>query len=82
MTGIRQALLSIFALGGSFSSRMEAKDGSFGFDFSGTYTKVIEDSLIEYSFGRVSGILCERHIMMLPRSMYATQEDAGGDAGH
>lgn len=32
---------------------------------------------------RVSGILCERHTMMLPRSMYATQEeDAGGDAGH
>ena len=26
--------------GGAFSSRMEAKDGSFGFDFAGTYTKV------------------------------------------
>lgn len=37
--------------GGAFSSRMEAKDGSFGFDFEGTYTKVIEHSLIEYSFG-------------------------------
>jgi Activator of Hsp90 ATPase homolog 1-like protein len=24
--------------GGAFSSRMEAKDGSFGFDFAGTYT--------------------------------------------
>ena len=32
---------------------------------------------------RVSEILCERHTMMLPRSMYATQEeDAGGHAGH
>ena len=32
---------------------------------------------------RVSEILCERHTMMLPRSMYATQEeDAGCDAGH
>ena len=32
---------------------------------------------------RVSGILCEGHTMMLPRSMYATQEeDAGRHAGH
>lgn len=37
--------------GGSFSSRMEAKDGSFGFDFAGTYTKVVPNQLIEYSFG-------------------------------
>jgi uncharacterized protein YndB with AHSA1/START domain len=37
--------------GGAFSSRMEAKDGSFGFDFAGTYTKVIKHELIEYSFG-------------------------------
>jgi uncharacterized protein YndB with AHSA1/START domain len=37
--------------GGMFSSRMEAKDGSFGFDFAGTYTKVDEHNLIEYSFG-------------------------------
>jgi uncharacterized protein YndB with AHSA1/START domain len=26
--------------GGSFSYRMEAKDGSFGFDFAGTYRQV------------------------------------------
>lgn len=38
-------------VGGKFSSRMEAKDGSFGFDFAGTYTKLIENKLIEYSFG-------------------------------
>ncbi|MEN9894796.1 MAG: hypothetical protein RIR97_648, partial [Pseudomonadota bacterium] len=25
-------------VGGQYSSRMEAKDGSFGFDFAGTYT--------------------------------------------
>lgn len=37
--------------GGAFSSRMEAKDGSMGFDFAGTYTKVVENQLIEYSFG-------------------------------
>lgn len=37
--------------GGTFSSRMEAKDGSFGFDFAGTYTKIVECKLIEYTFG-------------------------------
>ena len=37
--------------GGAFSSRMEAKDGSFGFDFAGTYTKVVPHSVIEYVFG-------------------------------
>jgi uncharacterized protein YndB with AHSA1/START domain len=37
--------------GGAFSSRTEAKDGSMGFDFAGTYTKIIKHRLIEYSFG-------------------------------
>ena len=27
------------------------QDGSTGFDFAGTYTKIIEPKLIEYSFG-------------------------------
>jgi len=38
-------------VGGAFSSRMEAKDGSMGFDFAGTYTKVVEHKLIESTFG-------------------------------
>ncbi|WP_026605768.1 SRPBCC family protein [Methylocapsa acidiphila] len=38
-------------VGGEFTSRMEAKDGSFGFDFAGTYTKIIADKLIEFNFG-------------------------------
>jgi len=37
--------------GGAFSSRMEAKDGSMGFDFAGTYTRIVPNQLIEYSFG-------------------------------
>lgn len=37
--------------GGAFSSRMEAKDGSMGFDFAGTYTHVVPQHLIEYAFG-------------------------------
>lgn len=34
--------------GGRFVSRMEAKDGSFGFDFGGTYTKVVPLKSIAY----------------------------------
>ena len=37
--------------GGRFSSRMEAKDGSEGFDFEGTYTRVVPRKLIEYRMG-------------------------------
>jgi uncharacterized protein YndB with AHSA1/START domain len=35
-------------VGGTFSSRMEAKDGSAGFAFTGTYTNVVPHELIEY----------------------------------
>ncbi|KAA0971903.1 hypothetical protein FPY71_01890 [Aureimonas fodinaquatilis] len=38
-------------VGGTFSSRMEAKDGSMGFDFAGTYTAIKQHALIEYTFG-------------------------------
>jgi uncharacterized protein YndB with AHSA1/START domain len=38
-------------VGGVFSSRMEAKDGSMGFDFAGTYTVVAPHRLIEAAFG-------------------------------
>jgi uncharacterized protein YndB with AHSA1/START domain len=37
--------------GGIFLSRMEAKDGSFGFDFGGTYDEVKNLELIEYTLG-------------------------------
>lgn len=37
--------------GGAFSSRMEARDGSMGFDFAGTYTKVVPHERIECAFG-------------------------------
>jgi uncharacterized protein YndB with AHSA1/START domain len=37
--------------GGKFSSRMEAKDGSEGFDFEGEYTNIVTHELIEYAFG-------------------------------
>ncbi len=37
--------------GGKFSSRMEAKDGSMGFDFGGIYDDVIQNEYIEYTIG-------------------------------
>lgn len=44
-----------FREGGQFSSRMEAKDGSFGFDFAGEYTRIVPKELIEYTFGGRAG---------------------------
>ncbi len=41
--------------GGKFSSRMEAKDGSFGFDFAGEYTRVEPHQRIDYAFGDRTG---------------------------
>ena len=53
-------------VGGSFCSRMEAKDGSMGFDFEGTYTRIDEHELIECSFGgrtlRVEFIMGEQGV--------------------
>lgn len=37
--------------GGTFSSRMEAKDGSYGFDFEGVYDDVETNQLIAYTLG-------------------------------
>ena len=45
--------------GGTFFSRMEAKDGSMGFDFSGTFSKVIENQLIEYSMADGRSVVIE-----------------------
>jgi uncharacterized protein YndB with AHSA1/START domain len=37
--------------GGKFSSRIEAKDGSAGFDFEGTYTRIVPQQIGEYRLG-------------------------------
>lgn len=48
--------------GGKFCSRMEAKDGSFGFDFAGEYTNIVHHELIEYTFGdRVAAVNFVEH---------------------
>jgi uncharacterized protein YndB with AHSA1/START domain len=36
-------------VGGTFVSRMEAKDGSMGFDLKGTYTKIVPQQRIEFA---------------------------------
>jgi uncharacterized protein YndB with AHSA1/START domain len=38
-------------VGGSFLSRMEAKDGSYGFDFGGVYDEIENHKLIAYTMG-------------------------------
>lgn len=38
-------------VGGKFSSRMEAKDGSMGFDFGGVYDEIRPNEYIEYTIG-------------------------------
>lgn len=38
-------------VGGSFSSRMEARDGSMGFDFAGVYTEIEPEKHLQYQFG-------------------------------
>ena len=38
-------------VGGTFSSRMEARDGSMGFDFEGVYTEVVPMQRLAYDFG-------------------------------
>ena len=49
-------------VGGQFSHRMEAKDGSMGFDFAGTYTEIVPVKKIVYEFG---GRMAEVHFQAL-----------------
>ena len=42
---------SDFKVGGTFSTRMEAKDGSFGFDFGGTYNEIKINEKVAITLG-------------------------------
>jgi uncharacterized protein YndB with AHSA1/START domain len=44
-------------VGGAFSSRMEARNGSMGFDFAGTYTEIVPRARIGYAFGDRTGLV-------------------------
>ncbi len=37
--------------GGNFNYRMEARDGSFGFDFGGVFDQVEKNSILAYTLG-------------------------------
>jgi len=60
-------------VGGAFSSRMEAKDGSMGFDFDGTFSEVVRHRRIahEMSGGRECVV----------EFMSEGEADAGGPGG-
>ena len=45
--------------GGQFSYRMEARDGSVGFDFEGTFNKVVPKELIQFEIGDGRQVLVE-----------------------
>jgi uncharacterized protein YndB with AHSA1/START domain len=63
-------------VGGAFSSRMEAKDGSFGFDFAGTYTQVVPHRLIEMEFGGRKALVefVPQHGAVLVRETFDAEE--------
>ena len=55
-----------FREGGSFSARMEAKDGSMGFDFGGIYNVIRNNEFIEYTMGdKFNSIYCFSKINFL-----------------
>lgn len=50
-------------VGGRFKTNMHAKDGSAGFDFNGTYTKIHEKMSMSYTIegGRKVDVIFESH---------------------
>lgn len=45
-------------IGGRYSARMEAKDGSFGFDFEAIYKEIIDEKQFKYEFdGREAAVI-------------------------
>ena len=58
------------SVGGQFSHRMEAKDGSMGFDFSGTYTEIVPFKKITYEFG---GRIAEIQFQVLENGVICVQ---------
>ncbi len=48
--------------GGKFKTTMAAKDGSASFDFTGTYTNVVLNELIEYDMDKAPNEEIPRHV--------------------
>lgn len=73
-------------VGGQFSNRMQAKDGSMGFDFAGTYTEVIPHEKIVYVFGdRIAEVIFKQEgsavlvrISFDPENQYPIEQQQAG----
>lgn len=64
--------------GGKFMSRMEAKDGSAGFDFEGTYTRIVPHETIEYrmsDFREVRVEFAERGDSVVVRNTFDAESE-------
>lgn len=59
------------AVGGTFRTKMSAKDKSESFDFTGTYTKVEENKLIEYDMADGRHVMTE--FSQVPEGVKITQ---------
>ena len=57
-------------VGGRYVARMEARDGSFGFDFDAIYTEVVMEETFTYEFGgrqaTVSFTESNGHVFIVP----------------
>jgi uncharacterized protein YndB with AHSA1/START domain len=49
-------------VGGKFNTRMSAKDKSAGFDFTGTYTAITDNQIIEYDMDKGDNDDHPRHV--------------------
>jgi uncharacterized protein YndB with AHSA1/START domain len=68
--------------GGKFSARMEAKDGSAGFDFEGVYTRIVPDQIIDFrmSDGREVNIeFIERDGSVHVKETFDTEDENSAD---
>lgn len=75
-------------IGGKFLTRMEAKDGSVGFDFEGVYSAVSPYKNIEYAmadgrkvkitFGKIDGSSCQVIETFDPEDINSIEIQKGG----
>lgn len=74
-------------VGGTLKSRMEARDGSMGFDFEGTYTEVVPMERLVYALGderrviatfRETGGVTELKVSFTPDGVFPAEQQLGG----
>lgn len=74
-------------VGGTLKSRMEARDGSMGFDFEGNYTEVVPMERLAYALGedrrvlvsfRETGGVTELSVSFTPDTTFPVEHQLGG----